>query len=64
MNLCVEVSDSTDERERHLQHCAHVQDVLLQKVVQRAVLVVVCYEEELRPRSCSLDVGRNETYQR
>ena len=43
------------------QHLVRVERRAVQVVVERAVLVVVADQEQLRPRTRALDVGRDET---
>lgn len=60
VNLGVQVTEAAGRRERQPQQRLRVQRGQLQVVVQRAVLVVVGNEEELREGASAFNVGRDE----
>ncbi len=60
-DLGVQVRDSARRRVRERQHLGRRERVQFEVVVQRAVLVVICDEEQLRPRPRPLDVRRDKT---
>lgn len=59
-DLRMQVTQAARRRVRQPQQRRSVQGAQLQEVVQRAVLVVVCDEEELREGARPLDVGSDE----
>ena len=60
-DLGVQVVEAARRRVREREHLVRVEDGAVQVVVERAVLVVVADQEELRPRTRPFDVGRYET---
>ena len=60
-HLCVEVSDSAGGSVGESEHGASVEGDRVEVVVERTVLVELRDEEQLRPRTCSLDVSCHKT---
>lgn len=60
-NLGVKMSDSRGDRETNREQARMIEDGGLQIIVERSSLVVVGYEEHLRPRAGALYVGGDET---
>ena len=60
VDLRVQVAEAAGGRVRQAEQRLRVQRAVLQEVVQRAVLVVVRDEEELREGARAFNVGRDE----
>lgn len=62
VDLGVEMAQTTRCRISQLQQSLSVQGGELQVVIKRAILMVVCDEEELCEGSCALNVSCNKTW--
>ena len=63
-DFCVQVRHTTGGRVRKREHLGRAECVRLQVVVQGPVVVVVCDEEELRPRTRSLNICCYKTWKK
>lgn len=64
VDLCVQVAQAAGCRIGQSQQSLCIQGCVFQIVIERAVLVVVCDEEELCKSSCSLNIRSDKAWRK